>query len=611
MHEFLKTIRERVLVGDGAMGTMLYASGISFDHCFDEVNVSHPDIVTKVHREYAEAGADILETNTFGGNRVRLAQHGFEDDIVAINQQGVRLARTVAESVNDRKIWVAGSVGPLGKPLEPIGKITHDEAMKFFREQIEALVDAGVDIIMIETMSDLAEALQAVRAARAVSSDIPVVAQMSFNDEGKTLMGNKPAEAVRTLHEHGANVVGANCSVGPQVLLDVMERMSAATEAPLIVQPNAGLPRFVGGRYLYLTSADYFGEYSRKFVATGAHIVGGCCGTTPEHIRSIRNALGNAVPAPRRSSVRVTADTDDVKTVAVPKAIVSSLVSKFKEKKFIVSVELDPPRGLHYEKVVEGAVLCKRNNVDAVNIADNPLAKAGMTPLAMASLISETVHIETILHFSCRDRNLLAMQSELMSAYVLHIRNILAITGDPPVVGDYPHATGVFDVDSIGLLKLMSRLNDGVDLAGKPIGAKTQFLRACAANPTAVDLSREYDRYEQKIAAGAEFAMTQVLYDVKPLEEFAKRFKGRIPVLVGIMPLKNAKHANYMHFEIPDIQIPEAIRERMAAAGDKGMEEGIRISKEFLSEAKDLVDGVYVMPPFNRFEMAFEVLSVL
>lgn len=611
MHEFLKTIRERVLVGDGAMGTMLYASGISFDHCFDEVNVSHPEIVTKIHEAYAAAGADILETNTFGGNRVRLAQHGFEQDISTINQQGVRLARAVAASVKDRKIWVAGSVGPLGKPLEPIGKITHDEAMNFFREQIEALVEAGVDIIMIETMSDLAEALQAVRAARAVSSDIPIVTQMSFNDEGKTLMGNKPAEAVRTLYEHGANVVGANCSVGPQVLLDVMERMSAATDAPLIVQPNAGLPRFVGGRYLYLASADYFGEYSRKFVATGAHIVGGCCGTTPEHIRSIRNALGDVVPVPRRSSVRVTAETDDVKTVAAPKAAVSSLVSKFKEKKFIVSVELDPPRGLHYEKVVEGAVLCKRNNVDAVNIADNPLAKAGMTPLAMASLIGETVHIETILHFSCRDRNLLAMQSELMSAYVLHIRNILAITGDPPVVGDYPHATGVFDVDSIGLLKLMSRLNDGVDLAGKPIGAKTQFLRACAANPTAVDLNREYDRYEQKIAAGAEFAMTQVLYDVKPLEEFAKRFKGRIPVLVGIMPLKNAKHANYMHFEIPDIQIPEAIRDRMAAAGDRGMEEGIRISKEFLREAKDLVDGVYVMPPFNRFEMAFEVLSVL
>jgi len=611
MNEFLKTIEQRVLICDGAMGTMLYESGISFDHCFDEVNVSHPEIVSNIHRAYADAGADILETNTFGGNRVRLVHHGFEESLETINSAGVRLARAVADSVSNRKIWVAGSVGPLGKPLEPIGKISHDEAQRFFREQIDVLIKSGVDVIMIETMSDVMEALQAVLAVRSLSEEMPVIAQMSFNDEGKTLMGNKPAETVRLLHESGANIVGANCSVGPQVLLDVLDRMSAATDAPLVVQPNAGLPRFVGGRYLYLASAEYFGDYAKRFVASGANIVGGCCGTTPDHIRAIKNGIGDVVPVPRQSFVRVSAEAEEIKAAPVRHVSVSSLVSTFKEKKFVVSVELDPPRGLNYEKIVEGAVLCKRNGVDAVNIADNPLAKAGMTPLAMASLIRETVHIETILHFSCRDRNLLAMQSELMSAYVLNIRTILAITGDPPVVGDYPHATGVFDVDSIGLLKLMTRLNDGIDLAGKTIGARTQFLRACAVNPTAVDLQREFDRYEEKIESGAEFAMTQVLYDVKPLEQFSKRFKGRIPVLVGIMPLKNAKHANYMHFEIPDIEISESIREQMAAAGDKGMEKGIQLARTFLKDAKDLVDGVYVMPPFNRFEMAFEVLSVL
>lgn len=610
MHPFLEELKNRVLICDGAMGTMLYESGISFDHCFDEVNLSHPEIISRIHRSYIDAGADIVETNTFGGNFLRLAHHGAEDKLADINREGVRLARAVADRVPDRKIWIAGSVGPLGKPLEPIGKITRSDAQQFFREQIEVLLEAGVDLIMVETMSDVTEALQAVLAARSLSSSIPIVAQLSFNDEGKTLMGNKPADAVRILHENGADVVGANCSVGPQILLDVLERMAAGTDAPISIQPNAGMPRVVGGRYLYLASAEYFGDFAKRFVAAGANIVGGCCGTTPDHVRSIRQSLGVCAPVPRKSGVKVV-EADEPKEGRLVTTASSSLAAKFQSGKFVTSVELDPPRGLLYEKVVEGAVLCKQQGVDAINIADNPLAKAGMTPLAMASLIKESVHIETILHFSCRDRNLLAMQSELMSAHVLNIRTLLAITGDPPIVGDYPHATGVFDVDSIGLLKLMTQLNTGLDLANKPVGAKTNFLRACAANPTAVDLNREWDRYEQKIAAGAEFAMTQVLYDLHPLEEFAKRYKGRIPVLVGIMPLKNAKHANFMHYEIPDIQIPDSVRDQMEKAGDRGVETGIRLAAEFLKEAKGMVDGVYVMPPFNRFEMAFEVLAVL
>ncbi len=612
--DFLETLRGRILICDGAMGTQLYEKGITFDHCFDEINLSHPQMVKDIHAAYIDAGADIIETNTFGANRFRLTHHGLEDKLEEINRTAVTLAKEVALSKRaqwNRPVFVAGSVGPLGKPLEPIGKIKHDEARAYFAEQIRILADSGVDLIMIETISDIEEAKEAVKAAREVSK-LPVVAQMSYSEEGKTLMGNKPLEVVHTLRSLGADVVGANCSVGPQVLLEVLEKMNQAEDTFFSIQPNAGLPRYVGGRYIYLASPDYFGEYAKLMAAAGVHILGGCCGTTPEHIRQIKKAIGDQAPR-KIDKKKMVVETEDADTEKEPVKSLhhSSLIDKFKAQKFVISIELDPPRGLHYEKVIEGAILCKKHEVDAINIADNPLAKAGMTPLAMASLIKQSVHIETILHFSCRDRNLLAMQSELMSAHVMNIRTILGITGDPPVVGDYPNATGVFDIDSIGLIKLIHNLNQGIDLAGKSIGSKTDFFKACAVNPTPVDLAREHERYEEKIASGADFAMTQVLYDLKPLEEFAAKFKGRLPVLLGIMPLKNAKHANFMHHEIPDISIPEKVRERMNRAGDKGQEEGVRIAKEFLKEAKDMVEGVYIMPPFNRFEMAFELLEVL
>ncbi len=611
---FLDSLQERILICDGAMGTQLYEKGISFDHCFDEINLSHPQMIRDIHAAYIDAGADIIETNTFGGNRFRLTHHGLEEKLKEINQAAVALAKEVAEQKKKqlgRTIFVAGSVGPLGKPLEPIGKIKHEEARDYFAEQTKILSDSGVDLIMIETISDIEEAKEAVTAARSVTA-LPIVAQMSFNEDGKTLMGNKPEEVVKILRNLGADVVGANCSVGPQALLEVLEKINHIEDARFSIQPNAGLPRYVGGRYIYLASPEYFGEYAKLMAASGVNIIGGCCGTTPEHIRNIKKAIGDQVPKKiEKRSVIVEAEDIIPKPEMRLSTHHSTLIEKFKSGKFVISVELDPPRGLNYEKVIEGAVLCKKNNVDSINIADNPLAKAGMTPLAMASLIRQNVHIETILHFSCRDRNLLAMQSELMSAHVMNIRTILGITGDPPVVGDYPNATGVFDIDSVGLIKLIHNLNQGFDLAGKSIGSKTDFFKACAVNPTPVDLAREHERYEEKIASGADFAMSQVLYDLKPLEVFAKRFKGRLPVLVGIMPLKNAKHANFMHNEIPDISIPASIRDRMVQAGDRGQEEGVKIAKEFLKEAKHLVDGVYIMPPFNRFEMAFDLLEVL
>lgn len=613
-HDFLDVLKTRILICDGAMGTQLYDKGITFDHCFDEINLSHPEMVRDIHAAYIDAGADIIETNTFGANRFRLSHHGLEEKLRDINSAAVKLAGEVVElkqAAYGRKIFIAGSVGPLGKPLEPIGKIKHDEARAYFAEQIQILSESGVDLIMIETISDIEEAKAAVTAARSVTS-LPVAAQMSFNEDGKTLMGNKPQEVAAILKSIGADIVGANCSVGPQVLLEVLEKMNSIEDAFFSIQPNAGLPRYVGGRYIYLASPDYFGDYAKMMAAAGVHIIGGCCGTTPEHIRAIRKAIGDQAPKKIEKKIAVT-EPDDMPAAAEPVKHThhSSLIEKFKSRKFVVSVELDPPRGLNYEKVIEGAVLCKKHHVDAINIADNPLAKAGMTPLAMASLIQQSVRIETILHFSCRDRNLLAMQSELMSAHVMNIRTILGITGDPPIVGDYPNATGVFDVDSIGLIKLIHNLNQGIDLAGKSIGSKTNFFKACAANPTPVDLAREHERFEQKIACGADFAMTQVLYDIKPLEAFVKKFQGRIPMLVGIMPLKNAKHANFMHHEIPDISIPDSIRERMRKAGDKGQEEGVKLAKEFLKEAKHLVEGVYIMPPFNKFEMAFDLLEVL
>lgn len=613
MKSFLETLSERILVCDGAMGTMLYERGISFDHCFDEINLSHPDLVKEVHAAYIDAGADIIETNTFGGNRFRLMHHGLEDKVEAVNLSGAQLAREVADQKSKalgRRIFVAGSMGPLGKALEPIGKITRAEAFGHFAEQAAALVHGGVDVIMIETMSDLEEARQAVAGVRSVTG-LPVVAQMSFNEDGKTLMGNKPVESATALVAAGASVVGANCSVGPQALLDVLERMTAVAGAYFSIQPNAGLPRYVGGRYIYVASPEYFGDLAKRFVSAGVNILGGCCGTTPEHIRQVRKGIGSALPTRLKTSVAVVEPEEEAKADVDESTTHSTLIEKFKKKKFVVSIEIDPPRGLHYEKILDGAIACRRHNVDAINIADNPLAKAGMTPLTMASLIRQSVNIETILHFSCRDRNLLAMQSELMSAHVMNIRTVLGVTGDPPVVGDYPNATGVFDVDAIGLLNLITNLNRGIDLAGKSIGARTNFLRACAANPTPVDLAREFDRFERKIEAGADFAMTQVLYDLKPLEDFMKKFAGRIPVILGIMPLKNAKHANFMHFEIPDIKIPEVVRRRMEQAGDKGQEEGLRIAREFLKEAKGMVDGVYIMPPFGKFDMAFDLLGIL
>lgn len=613
-HEIEALLSERVLVCDGGMGTRLYDLGIPFEQCFDEINVSQPALVRQVHDEYLAAGADLIETNTFAGNRIRLAQWGLEDRVDELNRAGVLIAQQ-AVMASGRSALVAGSVGPLGRPLAPIGRVTREQAHAAFHEQIVSLVNAGVDMLVLETFTDQAEIAIALEAARQVTADLAIVALMTFTDEGKTLYGNKPEEVARALMQLGADVVGANCSVGPRPLVEVVERMLQVPGVRICVQPNAGMPELVGGRYLYLSSPEYMGGYALDFAHAGVRMVGGCCGTRPEHIAAIQDRVTGIVPVDPRQGSKVLAavreaDTGQITASEPARPIASSLRAKLDEGRFVVSVELDPPRGVDPSTLLKGAELCKANGIDAINIADSPLARARMSPLALGVLIRETVDMELVLHLSCRDRNLLGLQSEAMSMYALGIRNVLAVTGDPPVLGDYPDATGVFDVDSIGLVTLIQRLNAGVDLAGKKIDYNTSFFAGVASNPTAVDLGLEKERFQRKLAVGAQFTMTQPIYDIRVLERWMKEVNPSIPTLVGILPLRNARHTEFIHNEVPGMLVPDDIRKRMHGAAH-GPLEGVRIARELLVEARQMVQGAYLMPPFNRFEMAIDVCQVL
>jgi len=596
----------RVLVADGAMGTEIYAQGVPFEQSFDALNLTRPDIVRRIHRSYVDAGADLIETNTFGANRYRLEKSGFEARVAEINAAGVRLARECANARPPQsRPLVAASMGPIGRPLVPIGRVSEDDARDAFVEQIHALADADPDLLILETFGDLRECLVALDAVRAIVPDAAVIAMTTFTDEGKTLLGHKPVEVVRRLTDAGADLVGANCSVGPQGLEEVVERMLSVPDVRLCVQPNAGLPRLVGGRYVYVTSEDYLAEWALRMATIGVRIIGGCCGTKPLHVRAIRTAIGNRAPA-RVTQARAFVELEAERSTPAP--VASQLQDKLTRRAFVVSVELDPPRGVNPSALIAGAVACKQAGIDAINIADSPLATARMSPLALAVGIQRQVDIDVILHVSCRDRNVLALQSECMGAHALDIRHILCVTGDPPTMGDYPNARGVFEIDSIGLVGLLARLNGGQDLAGKPLKYRTDFRIACAVNPTAEDLASELDRFARKLDAGAQFAMTQPLYDVADLDRFLDNTKPAIPILVGVLPLRNARHAEFIHNEVPGMRIPKAVRDRMRAAGDRGPEEGVRIAREFLALARERVAGAYVMPPFNRFEMAIDVV---
>ncbi len=609
MRDFRSAVTDdRVYVFDGAMGTMLYSRGIYINRCYDELNLASADLVLSVHRDYIKAGADIIETNTYGANRVKLAGYGLEDKVCDINRTGARLAR---EAAGDR-VFVAGAIGPLGIRIEPYGPTSVEEARDIFRQQAESLLDGGVDLFIFETFSDVAEIHQALLAVRSVC-DLPVIAQMTIQNDGNTSYGTSPEIFTKRLDEWGADVIGLNCSIGPHAMLEAVEIMRHITARKLSVQPNGGLPRQVDGRMFYMASPEYMAKYAKRLIQAGAKFIGGCCGTMPEHIKQIANAV--AALSPGRSAVRVFVDQEQPPDIqVVPREHKSRFARKICAGEFVTSVEIVPPKGCDPAKMLESVRLLKQAGVDAVNVPDGPRAQSRMGVLAVSTLIEQQVGIETVVHYCCRDRNLLGMTSDLLGAAGLGLRNLLIITGDPPKMGPYPEATAVFDIDSIGLVNMVNRLNHGLDIGGNPIGRPTSFYMGVGVNPCAVDMDYELRRFEWKVGAGAEFAITQPTFDANQLRDFLKRIEHcRIPVIAGIWPLVSYRNAEFLANEVPGVVVPDRVLERMHDITDKdaAREEGLAIARETLLEVLDLVQGVQVSAPFGRVPYALDVLSVL
>jgi homocysteine S-methyltransferase len=606
---FLQELDNRVLVCDGAMGTMLYARGIFLNRSFDELNLTQPDLVAEVHQAYVRAGADVIETNTFGANRVKLGAFGLADRVHAINAQGAKIARHAARD----QVYVAGAIGPLGIRVEPWGKTGVDEAEEHFREQAQALVEGGVDLFILETFRDVNEIGAAIRAVRSVCS-LPIVAQMTTEEDGNSLDGVAPESFVPDLEARGADVVGLNCSVGPAAMLETLERMAGVARVKLAAQPNAGKPREIEGRNLYLCSPDYMASYARRFINAGVRLVGGCCGTTPDHIRAIKTAVRSLAPGAVRTSARPAAPAAPSAPLRPPVAREqkSRMANTLARGGFVVSVELTPPRGFQTDTLIEHARKLKIRGVDLVNIPDSPRATARMSALSVAVHVQQQTGVETILHYACRDRNLLGMQSDLLGAHSMGVRNLLVVTGDPPKVGDYPDATAVFDVDSIGLTNVVTRLNGGFDIGGQPIGSPTAFHIGVAVNPGALDLDDELRRFAYKVEAGAEFAITQPVFDATELRAFVERIRPHgIPILAGIMPLDSARHAEFMANEVPGVRIPDAVVERMrrADADGRAVEEGMAIARDIAAEIRPLVQGVQISTAPRAIDMAVGLIE--
>lgn len=616
----------RVIVFDGAMGTMLYAKGVFINVCYDELCLRAPDLVRAVHEEYVQAGAEVLETNSFGANGAKLRQYGLEGEVGAINRAAVRLARDAAGEAR----LVAGAVGPLGQRIEPYGPTARDEARGIFREQLGALRDGGVDCFILETFADLDEMEQAIGAARDVDPAIPVIAQMTIGVDGLTPFGVTPDTIARTLDGFGADVIGLNCSVGPQTILEAIERMAPVTTRKLAAQPNAGMPREVGGRSMYMASPEYMATYARHLIQAGAKVVGGCCGTTPAHIRAIADGVRPLTPrhgatdfyisppAPHPAS----ADAPPARqasvpvggAVPVPFAARSRWAAKLARRQFVRSVEIVPPRGVDASRMLHDVGALARAGIDAVNVPDGPRAQSRMSAVLVSILIQQRIGIETVTHYCCRDRNLLGMLSDLLGAAAMGLHNLLVITGDPPKMGPYPDATAVFDIDSIGLTNLVARLNQGLDPGGNVIGEPTQFAIGVGVNPAAVDLAHEIRRFEWKVDAGAEFAITQPVFDVAQLERFLRDTAHvRIPTVAGIWPLVSARNAEFLANEVPGVSVPESILARMRRAQERSAEhavaEGIAIAREMLDRAREAVQGIQVSAPFGKVDLALEVMG--
>ncbi len=608
-----KLFSTRSVLCDGAMGTMLYARGVFIHRCYDELNLSQPDLIRAVHEEYLQAGAEIVETNTFGGNRYRLQRHGLQDQMRAMNLAGAQLARQAVEQLHEKtatQAYVAGSVGPIGVQIEPLGKVAFEEARAAFAEQIRALAEGGVDLLAIETMTSLSEAHQAILAAREAAPDLPVIAMMTIDEEGNTLDGSSPETAARKLTEWGADAIGCNCSAGPATILSAIERMRTATSLPLAAMPNAGMPRAVDGRNIYLCSPEYMASFVRKFAQAGVQFIGGCCGTTPNHIRAMRSAL-RALDARKTSTVSAAPAAVQNSIEPPPLAERSKLGADLALGKFIALVEIVPPRGISCQKELEAAAMLAQHGVEGINVPDSPRASARMSALSLCLQIQQQVGIESILHYTCRDRNVLSIQSDLLGAASLGLRNILCLTGDPPKLGNYPDATAVFDVDAIGLVNIVRNLNHGLDIGGNAIGASTGFAVGVAANPGVPDIDNEVRRFAYKVEAGAEFAITQPVFDMRLLEAFLKRIEQfRIPVLAGIWPLISLRNAEFMRNDLR-VFVPDDILLRMqrAETPEIARAEGVRIAQEMLAEARGMVQGVQVSAPSGRYPAALAVME--
>ena len=612
---------------DGAMGTMLYARGIFINRCYDELNLSQPELVREIHAEYLQAGAEVIETNTFGANAFRLEMHGLKDKVREINLAGVRLARECVNQIREKQAseaFVAAAIGPLGVRLEPLGKVGLDEARAAFAEQIRALVEGGpgvgADLLVIETMTSLAEAEQAILAARSVAPKVPVVVMMTVDEEGNCLDGTSAETAAVKLTEWGADALGCNCSAGPATVLSVIERMRPVTSKPLAAMPNAGIPRAVEGRTIYLTSPEYMASFTRKLVKAGASIVGGCCGTTPSYTRAMKSSLRALEAMEGGAQVMELGRADASKAAIKAASKVDPPVLAERSKigamvaagDFITMVEIVPPKGINCTKEIDGAEMLHRLGVDAINVPDSPRASARMSAQSLCVQIQQHVGIETILHYTCRDRNVLSIQSDLLGASSIGLKNILCLTGDPPKLGNYPNATAVFDVDAIGLVNVVHNLNYGLDIGKNSIGESTGFTISVAANPGVQDMDQEVRRFAYKVEAGAEFAITQPVFDLRVLEEFLRRIEGfRIPVIAGIWPLTSLRNAEFMKNDLR-VSMPEGIMARMAAVTtpEAARAEGVKIAQEMLAEARPMVEGVQVSAPFGRYSVAADVLGL-
>ncbi len=612
---FRARLEQGTMLADGAMGTMLHAQeNLPIDTCFDLLNVTDPGAVANIHSQYIKAGAELIETNTFSANIYKLASCGLESECANINRAGVELVRRAMQEAG-REVYIAGSVGPLGVRLAPFGRTTPEEAFAAFKIQTAALIEAGVDVLIFETFTDLFEITEAVKAARAVQEDIPIITQITFTRDERTVLGDTPSQVARHLKALGVDVLGVNCSSGPTQLLRLLQFLrAAAPDMKLSVMPNAGWPEAVGNRVMYPATPEYFGEYALAFKDVGATIVGGCCGTTPQHIHAMRAALDD----PARPHPHIVTVVDPIETAVsdVPEQP-TELARKLAAKRFVVTVEMPPPRSFTAQKVIASAELLRESGVDFVNVSDSPMARMRMSPWAVCHLIQHHVELETVLHFPTRGRNLLRVQGDLLAAHALNVRNIFVVMGDPTNIGDYPDSFDTHDIAPTGLIKLVKQnLNQGIDQAGNSIGQPTSFFVGCALNVNAHDVDHEIKLMRKKLDAGADFALTQPVFDASVVARFMDAYAAQhgplpIPVLIGVLPLYGSRHASFLHNEVPGIDIPEGIRQRIADAGEDASQEGVKIAQELLLQIKDLAQGVYIMPAFGRYDLAANVVDVL